>query len=487
MLAGKTIHELHELLIKKEIRPQEIVEDLFKHIARVEEKVKAYITLTEEMALRQAQEAEDRLTKGENVSFLTGIPLAIKDNICTNGIKTTCASKMLADFIPPYDATVIKQLKAAGVVIIGKTNMDEFAMGSSTENSAMHITHNPWALDRVPGGSSGGSAAAVAADECIAALGSDTGGSIRQPASFCGVVGLKPTYGCVSRFGLVAFASSLDQIGPLTKDVTDAAILLTAIAGHDPNDATSAPMKKEDYTQNLHKEVKKLRIGIVKEAMIEGLAPEVKTILEHSIKVLSDLGAEVDEISLPHLDYAVAVYYIIAPAEASSNLARYDGVKYGFRDKTAKSLLEMYHQTRSSGFGAEVKRRIMLGTYALSAGYYDAYYKKASQVRTLIKQDFLQAFTQCDFVITPVAPTPAFKIGEKVDDPLQMYLSDIFTIPINLAGVPAISLPAGLSEEGLPIGLQIIGPHFSEPRLLQAAYQFEQALNFKEKPKLEED
>jgi aspartyl-tRNA(Asn)/glutamyl-tRNA(Gln) amidotransferase subunit A len=483
MLAAKTIHELHALLVKKEIRPQEIVEDVFKRIEAVEGKVKAYLSLTKELALKQAEEAEKKILKGE-ASPLTGIPLAIKDNICTEGVKTTCASKMLENFVPPYDATVIRALKAEGAVMVGKTNMDEFAMGSSTENSAFQITHNPWDLDRVPGGSSGGSAAAVAADACIAALGSDTGGSIRQPAGFCGVVGVKPTYGCVSRFGLVAFASSLDQIGPLAKDVKDAAILLSAIAGHDPYDSTSAPLEKKDYTQKIGEEIKGIKIGVPKEAFGEGLEEEVKAALEKDMKIFSDLGAEIIEVSLPHLEYAVAAYYIIAPAEASSNLARYDGVKYGFRDKEAGNLIDMYCQTRSKGFGPEVKRRIMLGTYALSAGYYDAYYKKASQVRTLIKEDFFNAFKECDFIITPVSPTPAFKIGEKTDDPLQMYLSDIYTIPINLAGVPAISLPGGLSKNRLPIGLQIIGPHFSEIELFKVAYQFEQALGMKEKPEL---
>ncbi|MDL1957265.1 MAG: Asp-tRNA(Asn)/Glu-tRNA(Gln) amidotransferase subunit GatA [Candidatus Desulfofervidus auxilii] len=484
MLAEKSISELHNLLKKKEIRPCEIVEDIFKRIEQVENKVKAYITLTHELALKQAEEAEKKILSGE-ITILTGIPLAIKDNICTVGIKTTCASKILADFIPPYDATVIKWLKEAGAIIIGKTNMDEFAMGSSTENSAMHLTYNPWDLERVPGGSSGGSAAAVAADECIGALGSDTGGSIRQPASFCGVVGLKPTYGLVSRFGLVAFASSLDQIGPLAKNVTDAAILLSIIAGHDEYDSTSAPIERKDYTKDIKKEIKGFRLGVIKEAMeVGGLDTSVKEVFEKSIKVFSELGTEIKEVSLPHLEYAVAVYYIIAPAEASSNLARYDGVKYGFREKSAKNLFEMYCETRAQGFGAEVKRRIMLGTYALSAGYYEAYYKKASQVRTLIKKDFEKAFEECDFLLMPVAPTPAFRIGEKINDPLQMYLSDIFTIPINLAGLAAISVPAGFSNEGLPIGLQIIGPHFSENRLLQTAYQFEKAISLKRKPPL---
>ncbi len=485
MLAQKTIHELHRLLTKKEIKPQEIVTSIFERIGRVEPQVKAYLTLIQEDAMKQAKIAEEKILKGE-VLPLTGIPLAIKDNICTEGIKTTCASKMLESFVPPYDATVIQVLKAQNAIFVGKTNMDEFAMGSSTENSAFQITRNPWNLERVPGGSSGGSAAAVAADECIAALGSDTGGSIRQPASFCGVVGVKPTYGCVSRFGLVAFASSLDQIGPLAKDVQDAAILLTAIAGHDPNDSTSAPIEKKDYTSKIGQEIRGMKIGIPKEAVQEGLDKDVQGVFEKDVEIFRSLGAEIVEVSLPHLEYAVAVYYIIAPAEASSNLARYDGVKYGFRDEGGENLIDMYCRTRSLGFGPEVKRRIMLGTYALSAGYYDAYYKKASQVRTLIKQDFLNAFKKCDVILTPVSPTPAFKIGEKTSDPLQMYLSDIYTIPINLAGVPAISLPGGLSPDRLPIGLQIIGPHFSEEELFKVAYQFEQALSFKEKPRLEE-
>ena len=484
MLNEKTIYELHTLLHKGEVKPQEIVEDVFQQIETVEERLGAYITLTKELALKQAQQVEEKLIRQKDVSPLTGIPLAIKDNICTQDVKTTCASEILYNFIPPYDATVIKHLQKAGSILVGKTNMDEFAMGSSTENSAIKITHNPWDLERVPGGSSGGSAVAVAANECIGALGSDTGGSIRQPASFCGVVGLKPTYGLVSRFGLIAFASSLDQIGPLTKDVRDAAILLSVIAGHDENDSTSAPVTKKDYGQHLYSEIKGYRIGVVREIQNKGLNSDVQKVIEKAINIFCNLGVEIVEISLPHLEYAVAVYYIIAPAEASSNLARYDGVKYGFREKTAKNLMEMYCQTRSQGFGSEVKRRIMLGTYALSAGYYEAYYKKASQVRTLIRQDFIQAFEKCNFIITPVAPTPAFKIGEKADDPLQMYLSDIFTIPVNLAGLPAISLPGGFSQDGLPIGLQIIGPHFSEATLLQTAYQFEQVLNLKKKPKL---
>lgn len=474
MLSKMTIHQLHKLLIKKEVSPKEVVEDLFNRIENVEKKVKAYITLTWESALEEAKVAEKKIIKNE-FTPLTGIPLAVKDNICTKGIRTTCASKMLENYVPPYDATVVKLLKQAGAVILGKTNMDEFAMGSSTENSAMHITHNPWKLDCVPGGSSGGSAAAVAADECICALGSDTGGSIRQPASFCGVVGLKPTYGVVSRFGLVAFASSLDQIGPLSKDVTDAAILLSIIAQHDHSDSTSAPIEKQDYAKALKDGIRGMRIGVPKEYFIEGMDKEVEETVKGGIEIMSSLGAEIIDISLPHTEYAAAAYYIIAPSEASSNLARYNGVKYGLREDT-KELMDMYCKSRSSGFGNEVKRRIMLGTYALSAGYYEAYYKKASQVRTLIKQDFLEAFKVCDIIVTPVSPTPAFKIGEKIDDPLKMYLSDIFTNPINLAGLPGISLPCGFSKDGLPIGMQLIGSYFSEKTLLKAAYNLEQAL-----------
>ena len=484
MLSKMTIHELHKLLKKREVSPKEIVEDIFKRIERVEERVKAYITLTRENALKQAEIAEKMIKKGE-ITPVTGIPLAIKDNICTEGIRTTCASRILENFFPPYDATVIKLLKKAGAIILGKTNLDEFAMGSSTENSAIQITRNPWRLDCVPGGSSGGSAAAVAADECISALGSDTGGSIRQPASFCGVVGLKPTYGVVSRFGLVAFASSLDQIGPISKDVTDAAILLSIIAEHDDYDSTSARIEKQDYTQALKDGIRGVRIGVPKEYFVEGMDKEVKEAVRGAVETMASLGAEIVDVSLPHTEYAVAAYYIIAPAEASSNLARYDGVKYGLRED-AKELIEMYCESRSSGFGDEVKRRIMLGTYALSAGYYEAYYKKASQVRTLIKQDFLDAFKLCDVIVTPVSPTPAFKIGEKIDDPLKMYLSDIFTIPINLAGVAAISLPCAFSKGGLPIGVQLIGPHFSEGLLFNVAYNIEQSLGiYNRKPPLD--
>lgn len=472
-LCKLTLVELIKLIHNNEVRPHEVLIDVLKRIQEVEEKVKAYITVTFEVAYNMAKDAENAIFSGKK-SLLTGIPIAVKDNICTKGILTTCASKILSNFYPPYESTVTQKLLNSKYILVGKTNMDEFAMGSSTENSGFQITRNPWDLERVPGGSSGGSAAAVAADECIAALGSDTGGSIRQPASFCGVVGLKPTYGRVSRFGLVAFASSLDQIGPITKCVTDAALLMNVIAGYDPMDSTSAPIEPSDFTEYLGEEVKGFKIGIPKEYFIEGMDREVEEAIKNAVRQLESLGCIPVEISLPHTEYAVATYYIIATSEASSNLARYDGVKYGLRIM-GKDLLEMYMKTRSKGFGAEVKRRIMLGTYSLSAGYYDAYYKKAQQVRTLIKKDFEKAFEKVDFIITPTAPSPAFKIGEKIDDPLQMYLSDIFTISVNLAGVPAISIPCGFSEKGLPIGLQIIGRAFDEARILQLAYAYEQS------------
>ncbi|MBW1825238.1 MAG: Asp-tRNA(Asn)/Glu-tRNA(Gln) amidotransferase subunit GatA [Deltaproteobacteria bacterium] len=444
-----------------------------KRIESVEEKVNAYTTLTPELAIKQATQADKNIGQGK-LSTLTGIPLAIKDVLCIQGVKTTCGSKILGNFIAPYDATVIKKLREKDVVFIGRTNMDEFAMGSTTETSHFGTTRNPWDLERIPGGSSGGSAAAVSADECIGALGSDTGGSIRQPAACCGLVGLKPTYGRVSRFGLVAFASSLDQIGPMTKDVKDAAILMNEICGYDPLDATSVNTEVPDYTQVLGREVKGMSVGIPREYFIEGLDREVEGSIREAVKVLEGLGMEIKEVSLPHTEYAVAVYYLIAPAEASSNLARYDGVRYGYRTPEDVGLLDMYKRSRSEGFGAEVKRRIMLGTYALSAGYYDAYYKKASQVRTLIRNDFEKAFKECDVIVTPTYPTTAFKIGEKVDDPLKLYLSDIFTIPANLAGIAGISIPCGLSSEGLPIGLQILANFFQEEKLLKVAHAYEQ-------------
>ncbi len=470
-----TIHQAHHLLLKKEITSQDLVKSIFERIDQVESKISAFNDIQKEGALKEAERFDSKIREGMFKSPLTGIPIAIKDNICTEGIRTTCSSRMLEKFVPPYDATVIRKLKEAEAVFVGKTNMDEFAMGSSTENSAFKKTRNPWDIERIPGGSSGGSAAAVAADECMGALGSDTGGSIRQPAACCGVVGLKPTYGLVSRFGLVAFASSLDQIGPISKDVTDAAILLNEISGHDFRDSTSSSRPSEDYMQALHPEVKGLRIGIPKEYLIKGIDPEIEKTVMGALNTWKKLGAEVSEISLPHTSYAVATYYILATAEASSNLERYDGVKYGYRSPGVKMLNEMYEKSRAEGFGPEVKRRIMLGTYALSSGYYDAYYKKAQQVRTLFIKDFTEAFEKVDVIVTPTTPTPAFKIGEKVQDPLQMYLSDIFTISANLAGIPAISLPGGFSSQGLPIGIQIMGRHFGESTLLNMAFAFEQA------------
>ncbi len=480
-----TIHELHGMLKKGETTSLAVTESVLGRIKAVDGKVKAYLTVTGDIARQLAEAADKRIKAGDTASPLLGIPIAIKDNMCTDGIKTTCASKILANFVPPYDATVVRKLKEAGMVLCGKPNMDEFAMGSSTENSGFFITKNPWDLERIPGGSSGGSAAAVAADECIGALGSDTGGSIRQPASCCGVVGLKPTYGRVSRYGLVAFASSLDQIGPITKDVEDTALLMNVIAGHDPRDSTSADIPSPDLTKALKKDVKGLKIGMPKEYFIEGMDPEVEKAIRDAVKVLEGLGAKVVEVSLPHSDYAVATYYILATSEASSNLARYDGVKYGFRVDKAKDLLDMYMKTRDQGFGPEVKRRIMLGTYALSAGYYDAYYKKGQQARTLIKRDFDEAFKSVDVIATPTAPTAAFKIGEKSADPLQMYLSDIFTISVNLAGIPGMSLPCGFTKGNLPVGLQLLGRHFNEEAIIHAAYAYEQATEWhKRKPKL---
>ena len=477
-LSRLTIHELHELLMKKEVTSREITEALFRRIKEVDRKTQAYLLLTEEEAFLQAERIDKKIRHGEEIGDLAGIPIALKDILCTKGIRTTCASKILANYVPFYDATVVQKLKGEGAVFLGKLNMDEFAMGSSTENSGFQITRNPWNLARIPGGSSGGSAAAVAADECIAALGTDTGGSIRQPASCCGVVGMKPTYGRVSRYGLVAFASSLDQIGPITKDVTDCAIMMNAISGYDPLDSTSVPREVPDYKQFLIQEIKGIRIGIPKEYFIEGMDPEVEKAVREAIDLYRSLGAEIEEVSLPHTEYAVAVYYIICTAEASSNLARYDGVKYGLRSKEYEDLLEMYMLTRAQGFGQEVKRRILLGTYVLSAGYYEAYYRKASQVRTLIRSDFEEAFRKVDVILSPTAPTPAFRVGEKVNDPLQMYLSDIHTIPVNLAGIPAISIPCGFSQEGLPIGLQLMGRHFDEGMLLRVAYAFEKNTEF---------
>lgn len=467
------IHELNSMLAAGEVTAAEITESVHKRIDSVEDRIRAYVTLTKDSA-REMSQAADREISAGNISPLSGIPVAVKDNMCTKGILTTCSSKILRNFIPPYESTVTSRLLANSYVLVGKTNLDEFAMGSSTENSGFHTTRNPWDTERIPGGSSGGSAAAVAADECIAALGSDTGGSIRQPASLCGVVGLKPTYGRVSRYGLVAFASSLDQIGPITKNVRDAAILLNLISGRDRKDSTSAPVEVPDFTAVLGQEIRGLRIGIPKEYFIEGMDKEVDLAVKTAIRQLESLGAVPVEVSLPHTGYAVAAYYVLATSEASSNLARYDGVKYGLRTE-GKDLLEMYMKTRAEGFGPEVKRRIMLGTYTLSSGYYDAYYRKAQQVRTLIKRDFENAFEQVDVVVTPTSPTPAFRLGEKTDDPLQMYLADIFTISVNLAGVPGISIPCGFTSDNLPIGLQLIGRHFDEEAILKTAYAYEQS------------
>ncbi len=475
-----TIHEAHELLKNKKISSVELTKSYLERIEQVEPKVSALVTVTGELALSQAQKADEVIAKGEE-NPLTGIPAVIKDNMCTEGILTTCSSKMLENFVPPYDATVIEKLNSCGIVMVGKANMDEFAMGSSTENSAFYPTCNPWDLSRVPGGSSGGSAVSVAAGECIYALGSDTGGSIRLPAGFCSVTGLKPTYGRVSRYGLVAFASSLDQIGPLTRDVTDCALIMNVIAGYDRRDSTSVTNPVPDYVQNLNGDLKGLRIGVPKEYFVEGMQTEVETAIKTAIGKLEELGAEIDwEVSLPNTRYALAVYYIIAPSEASANLARYDGVKYGFSYKDTDSMWEAMEKTRQYGFGPEVKRRIMLGTYALSAGYYDAYYLKAQKVRTLIRREFDEVFETCDVLVTPTAPTVPFKIGEKVDDPMQMYLTDVCTLPINIAGVPAISIPSGFADE-LPIGMQIIGKYFNEETILKVAHAYQQVTDWHKK------
>lgn len=477
-LYSLTIHKLHDLLIKGEVTSKEITEALIQRIEALDKVIGAYLLVMEEDAFKKAEEVDKKISERKQIGDLAGIPIGIKDILCTKGIETTCASKILSGYIPFYDATVIRKLKDQDSVFLGKLNMDEFAMGSSTENSRFKLTRNPWNLERIPGGSSGGSAAAVSADECIAALGTDTGGSIRQPAACCGVVGMKPTYGRVSRYGLIAFASSLDQIGPITKDVTDCAIMMNAISGYDPFDSTSVNIEVPDYKTFLKNDVKGMRIGVPQEYFIEGMDPDVERAIEEAIRIFENLGAKVVNLSLPHTKYAVAVYYIICTAEASSNLARYDGVKYGFRKKGYRDLMDMYVKTRAEGFGQEVKRRIILGTYVLSAGYYEAYYKKASQVRTLMRQDFEEAFKDVEVIITPTTPTPAFKIGEKVKDPLQMYLSDIYTIPVNLTGIPAISIPCGFSRENLPIGLQIMGNHFEEGKILRVAYTFEQNTDF---------
>jgi aspartyl-tRNA(Asn)/glutamyl-tRNA(Gln) amidotransferase subunit A len=469
-----TIHELHDLLKRKEVSSVEATEAFLARIEAVEPRVNAFITVTPEEALKSAEAADQRIAAGK-IDLLTGIPVALKDIFLTRGIRTTCASRMLDNFIPPYDATAWAKLQDRGAVLVGKLNQDEFAMGSSCEASAFGPTRNPWDPERIPGGSSGGSAAAIAAREATATLGTDTGGSIRQPASHCGCVGLKPTYGRVSRYGVIAYASSLDQVGPVTRDVTDCALVLGAVAGHDPKDSTSVDLPVPDYRASLTPEIKGMKIGLPAEYFIPGLDPDVKLALDAAVATFRELGAEFREIALPHTDYAVASYYLIATAEASSNLARYDGVRFGHRTAEAKSLIDMFARSRDEGFGTEVKRRIMLGTYALSSGYYDAYYLKAQKVRTLIMQDFIRALDAVDVILTPVAPTPAFRIGEKTSDPLQMYLSDIFTIPVNLAGTCGIAIPAGMSDGGLPIGLQLVGRPFGEEAILRAAYAFEQA------------
>jgi len=467
-----TIGEASKLLKDKKISSVELTKEYLERIGVVDPKVQALVTVTNEQALEQAKKA-DEVIAADKAGPLTGIPVIIKDNMCTRGVRTTCSSKMLENFIPPYNATVVEKLNAEGMVMVGKSNLDEFAMGSSTENSALFPTRNPWDMSRVPGGSSGGSAVAVAAGEAVCAIGSDTGGSIRQPAGFCSVVGMKPTYGRVSRYGLVAFASSLDQIGPLAQDITDCALLMNAIAGYDKRDSTSVPEPVPDYTKALKADLKGLRLGVPKEYYVEGMEPGVGSAIQTSLKKLEELGATVEETSLPHTPYALAVYYIIAPSEASANLARYDGVKYGY-SYDGDSMWDSMEKTRENGFGPEVKRRIMLGTYALSAGYYDAWYVKAQKVRTLIRREFDDAFQKYDALITPTSPTVPFKIGEKMDDPLVMYLSDICTLPANIAGVPGISIPAGFSD-GLPVGMQIIGKPFGEETMLHIAYAYEQA------------
>ncbi|MHC0062081.1 Asp-tRNA(Asn)/Glu-tRNA(Gln) amidotransferase subunit GatA [Nostoc sp. UIC 10890] len=473
-----SIRELHQQLVKKERSAVEITQEALDRIQALEPKLHSFLCVTAERALEQAGAVDAKIAAGEEIGLLAGIPVGIKDNMCTKGVPTTCASRILENFVPPYESTATQKLADAGAVMVGKTNLDEFAMGSSTENSAYQVTANPWDLSRIPGGSSGGSAAAVSAQECVVALGSDTGGSIRQPASFCGVVGMKPTYGLVSRYGLVAYASSLDQIGPFANTVEDAAILLSAIAGHDPKDSTSLKVAIPNYAASLKPDFKprgQLRIGIIQETFGEGLDPVVAQAVTKAVDQLQSLGAEIHTISCPRFRYGLPTYYIIAPSEASANLARYDGVKYGYRAPDADNLLSMYTRTRAAGFGTEVKRRIMIGTYALSAGYYDAYYLKAQKVRTLIKQDFEKAFGAVDVLVCPTSPTTAFKAGEKTTDPLSMYLTDLMTIPVNLAGLPSLSLPCGFDDQGLPIGLQLIGNVLREDLLFQVAYAYEQS------------
>ena len=475
-LLSKSAREINQLFLKKEVSAKEIVAIFFKQIEIVEPKIQALNFLTKDLAYKQAQELDQKISRGEKLSSMAGVPIIIKDVICIKDHAAACGSKILENFIAPYESTVSSKLWSAGAICLGKSNMDEFAMGSSTENSAFKVTKNPWNLNMVPGGSSGGSAASVSALEAPVSLGTDTGGSVRQPASFCGVVGLKPTYGRVSRFGLIAFASSLDQIGPFSRNVYDTALVLQNISGYDPKDSTSLNVEVPDYVSNLNSaSVKGKKIGIVKELMGSGIDSEIIKSIENSMKIFKDLGAEIVEVSLPNVKYSIPVYYIIATAEASSNLARYDGVKYGYRAQGAKELLPMYTKSRQQGFGNEVKRRIMIGTHVLSSGYYDAYYKKAQQVRKLVTQDFLNSFEKVDLILTPTCPTTAFEIGSKLNDPLSMYLSDIATVPASLAGLPAISVPCGFDTKGLPIGLQIIAPALGEELLLDAAYAFELA------------
>lgn len=473
-----TAHELSDLIKNKKVSAVDITKSVLDRIEKTDAKVGSYITVCGNEALKRAELVQDRIDKGNTNSPLAGIPMALKDNICTEGVKTSCASKMLHNFIPPYNATVARKLYDEETIVLGKLNMDEFAMGGSTENSYFKQTRNPWDLQRVPGGSSGGSAASVAAGQAIFTLGSDTGGSIRQPAAFCGIVGMKPTYGAVSRFGLIAFASSLDQIGPLTKDVTDCALVLNAITGHDSKDSTSANINYPDYTKALINDIRDMRIGIPKEYISEGINDDVKKCILKAIEVLENIGAKCEEFSLPITEYAIPAYYLISSAEASSNLARYDGIKYGYRAEKYSDLLDLYKQTRSEGFGAEVKRRIMLGTFALSSGYYDAYYKKALQVRTLIQNGFEEAFKKYDVVLGPTAPTTAYKIGEKTDNPLEMYLGDIYTVSVNIAGLPGLVIPCGMDSNNLPVGMQLIGKPFDESTLLRVGYTFEQNTDF---------
>ena len=477
-LLKKTAAEQKKALLNKEISAVELVNAEYERIAKVDDKLGAFNSLCKEQAIETAKEVDKKIAAGEELPALAGIPLALKDNINLKDTKTTASSKILENFVSPYDATVVKKLKENMIPILGKVNLDEFAMGSSTENSAFKITRNPWDTNKVPGGSSGGSAASVAGFEAAISLGSDTGGSIRLPASFCGIVGMKPTYGRVSRYGLIAFASSLDQIGPFARSVEDAALLLEAISGHDTHDSTSLDIPVPAFSKALNKDIKGSRVGVIKELLAEGVSPDVKKAVETAIQTYKNLGAEIVEVSLPLLEYSIGVYYILATAEASSNLARFDGVKYGHRTKDPKNLIEMYTKTRAEGFGDEVKRRIMLGTYALSAGYYDAYYKKAQQLRRLIKEDFDRAFEKADILISPTCPNTAFEIGSKIEDPLSMYLTDIGTISANLAGIPGMSIPCGYDCDGMPIGLQILAPALKEETLFNLAYNFEQATDF---------